>query len=469
MKKALTDRTLKALKPAEPGKRYTLWDAIVPSFGVRVTDRGAATFIVMRRLNGKLTRHVIAKVGAKSLADAREAARSAIEDMERGVDPKAKAEAEKRQEARRQAGTFANVAEDFISRHVSTLSTADEVEAAIRREFLPRWGNRPIGDVTRRDVVEFLEGVVDRGTPYAAHHLFAYLRKLYSWAIARDTYGIEFSPCDRIRPAEVIGKREPRQRILTDAEMRLLWAASETVGYPFGHLAKFLLMTGQRRDEAANMAWSEVDFDKGIWSIPAERMKMDAPHVVPLPPEAISFLKEIRTDLDRERLTSRQREADAAMERFGEKTPQHLAALSLAEAERQKPRPAGDFVFTTTDGLKPISGFSKAKGRIDEKMLAIVRKTIEEAGGDPATATVAEWRFHDLRRTARTHFSAIPCQDLVRELAIAHARPGLHAVYDQFAYLDEKRALFEAWAKRLTAIVTPAPENVIRLWQEGAA
>jgi len=119
------------------------------------------------------------------------------------------------------------------------------------------------------------------------------------------------------------------------------------------------------------------------------------------------------------------------------------AAAALIEA---LPRlTGGDFVFTTTGGAKPINGFSKAKARIDR------------------LSAVSGWKIHDLRRTMRTQLSALPVEDLVRELVIAHAKPGLHKVYDQHAYQDEKRRCLELWEKRLMAIVKPPPSNVTDL------
>jgi integrase len=127
----------------------------------------------------------------------------------------------------------------------------------------------------------------------------------------------------------------------------------------------------------------------------------------------------------------------------------HECPLSAAAVALLKslPRWPGDFVFSTMDGARPISGFSKMKARIDALM-----------PGVPA------WRFHDLRRTMRTGFSALPVPDLVAELAIAHRKPGLHRVYDQHSYRDEKRRAFELWAARLAGIVEPcAASNVVSI------
>ena len=89
-------------------------------------------------------------------------------------------------------------------------------------------------------------------------------------------------------------------------------------------------------------------------------------------------------------------------------------------------------------------------------MLAELRK-------DNPEAELAPFVLHDIRRTMRTGLSALPVPDLVRELVIAHTKPGLHKVYDQYAYIDEKRHALELWAARLRSIVSPPPANVVPL------
>ena len=429
MRKTLTDRTLKALRPAPAGKRYTIWDGIVPSFGLRITDKGHRTFIIMKRLHGKLRRWPLGEYPAVTLEQARDLARDFLRDIAKGVDPKAKLDELRRDQERREKDTFAAVAAEFIKRHVSTLERAREVEADFERELIPRWGNRPIGAITRRDVVELMDEVVDRGTPYMARHLLAHVRRLYNWAIGREIYGLEASPCDRLKPSEIIGKSAERTRILSDAEIRHVWAASEGLGYPFGPLARMLLLTGQRLREVAEASWLEVDLEKAIWTIPAERMKADAPHAVPLAPEAVALLE--------------------ALPRWTK----------------------GDHVFSTTEGARPVARFSKGKTRLDKAMLARMRDLAEERGEDPKKMKLEPWRWHDLRRTMRTHLSALPVPDLVRELVIGHTKPGLHKVYDQWAYLDEKRRALELWAARLHGIVEPdkAREKVVPLRAEARA
>jgi integrase len=404
----LTEKRLLSLKPAAAGTRYGVADGLVPGLAVRVTETGHKSFVLVARYPGSSnpTRRALGEYGAITLAGARQKARQWLELLQSGKDPKNVEEAARREEQRRQAATFAGVAEAYIVDHVLKGRRGEEVAAAIRREFVGRWGARPISDITRSDVIAMVKEIKTRA-PYQARNLLGSLKTMFDWAIEQDVYGLEASPCDRIKPTRLIGEKLARKRVLNDAELRAVWHAAGQIGFPFGAAFRMMILTGQRRGEVGGMRWSELDLDKAIWTIPAERMKSDAPHVVPLVVETVALLRAV-------------------------------------------PRFAGEYVFTARDGRRPVRGFQKAKEKLDRLM--------SESG-----AEVRDWRLHDLRRTARTHFSAIPSTDLVRELAISHTKPGLHKVYDQHAYLDERRDLLQRWAKRLMAIVEPPPPNVLPL------
>jgi integrase len=184
-------------------------------------------------------------------------------------------------------------------------------------------------------------------------------------------------------------------------------------------MIRTLMLTALRRGEVADASRAEFDLERRLWTIPAERMKGEdddsGPHVVPL-----------NSDM---------------LEIFG--------ALPCFAG--------GDFVFTTVDGKRPVSGFSSMKSRLDKLMLEELQKI------DPAKVKLEPYTIHDIRRSVRTHLSALPVPELVRELILAHAKPGLHKTYDQYAYLDEKREALELWAARLKLIVDPPASNVIAL------
>ena len=220
------------------------------------------------------------------------------------------------------------MAEDYLKRHVKGQRTAKVAERDIRKELIARWAARPVTDITRDDVVALIEEIVDRPAPAMAHLVFAHTRSLFNWAIARSVYGLETSPCDRLHPAKLIGPKEPRQRVLTDAELAALWRATEILGYPFGPLYRLLLLTGARKNEVAGLRRREIDLDKKLWSVPPERFKSKTTHLVPLTAPAIAVIE--------------------ALPNFGK----------------------GDHLFSTTFGEKPVSGFSKSKDRLDALMAA---------------------------------------------------------------------------------------------------
>lgn len=457
----LTDRFIASRKAAPSGQRHDYPDALVPGLALRVTDKGHKSFVLVARFPthpSNPTRRAIGTYGAVTLDRARQRARDWLDLIRQGKDPKIEEARQKALELRRLSITFEAIAEAFIERYVKGRSYVeleqlasklrhsnpklddaqafkavctdpkhrhlvsrlklgpkegegivkkDEAIHIIRTEFVKRWGARPVSDILPEEVASAIGAIVKRGAPYQAHNAFGYLRRVFTWAIGTHEFGLRESPVERMSPKDLIGSKEARARILSDTELRAVWEATFPTGYPYGPLFRLLILTGQREREVAEMAWREIDFEKKLWTVPAERMKGGRAHQVPLTAAALQILEH--------------------MPRF-----------------KNSP-----FVFTTT-GTKPVNGFSKAKRRLDVR------------------SGVSEWRIHDLRRTMRTHLSALPVEDLVRELVIAHAKPGLHKVYDLHAYQDEKRRCLELWQARLDGIVRPTSDNVADLDVERA-
>ena len=412
MHQRLTDRKLQALKPAEPGKRYDVMDTDVRGFGVRVTDKGQRTFILLTRYPGSTnpTRRAIGEYPTLTLEKAREKARAWRQLIEDDIDPKTEEERRARRARRAEADTFEAVVEAYAKRVLPKQRRGHHVARELRTFFVERWKGRPITSIERCDVIEIINETIDRGTPYQAHNLLGHVRSLFNWAIATEAYGLEHSPCDRIRPRSFIGERVPRQRVLDDAELRVFWHATEQMGYPFGPLFQLLLLTGCRKSEIAGARWREID--NGVLTIPAERFKSNAQHLVPFSSNALTIIESL-------------------------------------------PR-LGDYLF---GGDKPVSGFGKPKDRLDKLMVS---------GAAATGVKVSPFRTHDLRRTVRTRLASLKVPDTVAEMVIGHGKRGLGRVYDQHRYLDEIREALERWAGLLRDIVTPPPENVVRL-QKGTA
>ena len=279
-----------------------------------------------------------------TLEQAREKARQWRNLSGRGIDPAIQAERDRQAALRKQQMTFAAVAEDFIRDKLSAERKGREVELDIRREFLPVWGKRPVTEITALDARNVIKTVVDRGATYQAHNLLTTIRRLFAWAIDQHVYGLEASPCDRLRPKAIIGKRLARTRVLNDDEWRAFWRAAGRLDYPYGPLFRMLALTGQRKSEVAEARWSEFDLSKRLWTIAAERMKADAVHVVPLADDVMVLLE------------------------------------TLPRFKR------GDHLFSTTFGDKAVNSFAKAKSRLDKAIAAELGRPIEP------------FVIHDIRR-----------------------------------------------------------------------
>jgi integrase len=413
MAKDLTDRTIKALKPAAPGKRVERWDGVVSGLGIRVTDTGAKSFVLNARYPGspnhRSARRALGGYGELTLEQARNKARSWLELLGRGIDPRDELEERKRAEQRKCAGTFASVAEDFVREKLSKERRGHDAEIALRRELIPRWGARQIPEISRGDVKLMLEQVKARA-PYQAHALLALARRLFSWAIERERFGLEHNPCDNINGKTFIGEKPPRTRHLSDAEIRAFWRACEELGYPHGDLGRALLLTGTRHREMAAAPWSEFDLAKATWTIDQSRFKSDSQHTVPLVPDMLALLTELP--------------------RFK----------------------SGPFLFSTCYGKVATDITEKVKAKIDAVMA-------RELG----VAEVKPWRVHDLRRTVRTNLAAMRIPDHIAEMVLGHGKKGLQRVYDQHQYETEMREALERWAARLRTIVSPPAPNVTSL------
>ncbi len=292
MKKVvLTDRALKALKPAPDGKPYEIMDSVVGGgFGIRIMgkpDAPVKSFILLRRFPGSNNpvRRTLGGYGQLSLEQARTKAREWLALIARGIDPAIEIErqrkAELEAERKRTVATFGSAFESYLKRKASKLKSGPDIAREMRREFAC-WMDRPLADISQRDVKEAIQKIVDRGAPTSAHTLFAMLRGFLNWVIDSGDFGFEVSPCSKIKPTVLIGERSIRDRTLADHELRALWLASEALGYPFGKLFQLLALTALRRDEGANTSWREFDFDARGWLVPGVRMKNGAPFAVPL-------------------------------------------------------------------------------------------------------------------------------------------------------------------------------------------
>ena len=260
MRIALTDRKCAALRPKV--NRFEVMDVIARGLGIRVSPTGTRIWFYKGRFPPSThpVRRSIGEFPPVTLEQARAVARQWQIAIKQGIDPQ-KREAEQRAAAvaaaeREREGSFAMVAEQFVNSHVSKLARSRGVELIVQNELLSRWHDRQITDITRRDIIAMVEEIADRA-PGQASVTFATCRSLFNWAVDRDL--LTASPCDRVKPAKLIGSRGERSRVLNDSEIKALWEAAGVLGFPYGSIYKLLVLTGCRKTEVGLARWGEFD------------------------------------------------------------------------------------------------------------------------------------------------------------------------------------------------------------------
>ena len=366
--------------PPETG-RLEIFDSIVPALALRVTPTGARTYVVRGRVKGRpeSIRVTVGDARGMKLSDARQQASDVLQQMRAGNDPR---------RGEQRDITLAELVDDWVALHLARRSERyrDEAVRAIRYAF-PQLLQRPAAQITKADAVTVLDRLVRAGKTVMAGRTLAYSRAAFSWAQKRDLV-----PTNPFANLPIAAGGTERDRVLIDDELVKVWTATGKLGYPFGPCVRLMTLTLQREDEVAGMRWSELDLDRSLWRIPGARMKNGRAHDVHLSEPARAILRDLP----------------------------HIDGC--------------DFVFTTT-GRTPISGFSKAKRRLDAM-----------AGIDP-------WRLHDLRRTGVTKLAALGFDSIVVDKLLAHQPAklrGVAGVYQRHDFARERAMALDAWASHVT-------------------
>jgi integrase len=299
-----------------PSSDVIYWDAGCPGFGVKVTPKGRKVFVVLYRTGGagsKLRKYTIGPYGRVTLHQARVAAQKVFAAKLEGRDLAAE-----KGEARRRivADQVEDLMETFIVQHVSQNRSAYEISRLLRREMGRSWTGKSIHEITKRDVVEVISAIQQRGAPGTANKTLKVIKTFLRWCVGRAV--LDRSPAEGVPlPAKVVA----RDRVLTDHELAQIILAARKMSGPYGGIVELLALTGQRREEVAGMTWAELDLRGRVWTLPKSRTKNAKGHLV------------------------------------------HLSEQSMAVVRHMTVR--GPFVFTIL-GTKPFREFSRAKRQIDE-------------------------------------------------------------------------------------------------------
>jgi integrase len=402
--KALTALAVERAKPG-PARRE-IPDGLLRGLYLIVQPTGAKSWAVRYRYRSAFPRKLtIGPWPAIDLATARDLGAKALRRVAVGDDP-----ASEKHEKRHTSNSVENVISDFIERHAKQRRTGREIERILRREVEPLWKGRRIQDIAKRDVIALVDAIEQRGAPIMANRTFGVVRVLFRWCV--DKAILTESPCTDVRPP---GTARQRDRMLTDAELRLVWNACDVVKWPYGPQVKLLILTGCRRAEIADLRWSEVDFEGRMLRLPRERVKNDIAHDVPLSAPALAILDRI-------------------------------------------PRSKTGLVFPSETGLTSASSFARAKRRFDKAITAA------------NNAAIPPWVVHDIRRTVASGMARLGINLPVIEKCLNHTSgsfAGIVGVYQRHSFADEKRTAFDAWGRFVAALVTDAPSaNVVGLRRE---
>ena len=261
-RKLLNAKSVEHLKPSD--RRQEISDAKVPALRIVISPTGARSWALRCRIDNRPVKLTLGPVEAYTLKRAREWASDTLLAVKAGRDPRAekreRAEAAQRkreEEEQKRQDTVATVVERWLATDQADNRTVGEVAAIMRLYVLPAWGDKPIGQIRKRDVVELVERVAEgdgvrRGAPIRANRLLAHIKRMFSWAAHRDLVDVNFAAAVE-KPAREVS----RDRVLDDDEVVAIWRAAEDFD-AYGRLVRLLIVTGCRLNEIAQAKVDEL-------------------------------------------------------------------------------------------------------------------------------------------------------------------------------------------------------------------
>jgi integrase len=363
---------------------------------VKVTPKGRKVFLVMYRVAGagsRLRKYTIGPYGRVTLPMARAHAQKLFAARLDGRDP-----ADEKKQARRRlvVDRIDDLVETYIRERVSQVRTSKKISNLLRRDVLSHWATKSVHEIKKRDVIDLISEVSQR-SPHAGYRLLKTLKTFFRWAVGRAV--IDFSPAEGV-PSNWRGTS--RDRVLSDPELAIILVSARQMRWPFSGIIEFLALTGQRREEVAQLKWDELNEQSRTWCIPASRSKNGKAHIVRLSKPAWSVI-------------------------------------------HRHPR-TSDYVFATS-GMKYFQAFGKAKRKLDE------------------VCGFTDWWLHDLRRTIVSGMARMGVPPHVADKILNHQSgtiSGVAAVYQRHEFLVERRDALDRWGDHVAEILKNAENKVPR-------
>ena len=278
---------------------------------------------------------------------------------------------------------------------MSRVGTSKRLTSLLRRDVIPYWGTKSIHEIKKKDVSDLVSLIAQRNV-HASHSLLKTLKTFFKWCVGRAV--IDFSPAEGLSSGCRVTSRD---RVLTDQELATIILGARQMPHPYRGIVEFLALTGQRREELAQLKRDELDEKTRTWTIPGARTKNKKAHIVHL---------------------------------------SELAWRVVAET------PGDDLVFGTSRG-KRFQAFSKGKRGLDK------------------LSGVAGWRLHDLRRTIVSGMARLGVPPHVADKILNHQAgtiSGVAAVYQRHDFLAERKNALDRWGVHVEQLIETfksAPET----------
>lgn len=417
-RRRLVNTDIDGLKPFKDGRREIV-DTGCEGLRLRIMPSGKRSWSVVYRVSGGATgENGTPKKGAprrvtlgSSEMPYKEARRKALEVVEMAADGKDYIEARSEKASGRSARSVEALIDRFIDEYAKRKGREDLARNWLTKpELQQKWRDRELSSISRADIHALLDDVSKKRGPAAVIEMRKHLSKLLHWAIDREL--IQSNPITRLDRDEVYVERE---RVLSMDELRRIWDAcgdgdkDKNLGYPFGPMYRTLILTGQRRAEIGEMerGWrKDVKLDKDDEEavpavvIPPSKHKSRRGHTFYLSPPAVAILD------------------------------------SLPDA-------GGKFLFSSTGGKTPVSGYSKGKARLDR---ILAKRAAEEAEKRGEEAQPMEpWTVHDIRRSVATGMAEMGIPGEHIEQVLGHSMEKLRRTYNKHTYASEVREAMLRW------------------------
>ncbi len=394
-----------------------LVDDRVPGLRVRAGKRAVTWSLLVRLRNGKRSRVKLGDWPMMSIAEAREAARLHREQVSDGVDPNEVKQAEIETVRREYENrlTVKVALDKYEAIKLSQLRHGPERRRSLdgKRGIISDLVDRELASLTRAELTSRIRELAVK-SPMAGNRKLAHLKAFLNWCVNEDF--ITTNVIDKVKKP---GREVPRTRCHSVEELKEIWAAASRLGYPFGPLIQLLIVIPMRREEIASLPIDELKIDwqsnsgEGKWTIPGERVKNGRALNVPLSPLATRIIRQV-----------------------------------LDDPERPKD---SRFLFTTT-GATSVSGFRKAKDRLDRYIHEARVKVALEAGQTPVE--MPHWRIHDLRTSFATQAAEVLHIDIaVVDRMLNHVATATTSkvarIYNMSELYEQRREASNAWAALL--------------------